>query len=147
MTTLYHTLFVDRMYSLEHNNMTAAPVIKGNTSGFLPNGASLSISKWRLREIGVWRFKGLSPVKIQLRVRKIHVFMRVSPGKIRSAGAKSRVIGFASTRGHEKQPAETDFKVSHIRGKTTDLATLFVGDVLSVRELHSLALCCQTHLD
>ncbi len=35
MTTLYHTLFVDRMYSLEHNNMTAAPVIKGNTSGFL----------------------------------------------------------------------------------------------------------------
>ncbi len=36
MTTLYHTLFVDRMYSLEHNNMTAAPVIKGNTSGFLP---------------------------------------------------------------------------------------------------------------
>ncbi len=53
MTTLYHTLFVDRMYSLEHNNMTAAPVIKGNTSGFLPTGASLSISKWRLREIGV----------------------------------------------------------------------------------------------
>ncbi len=49
----YHTLFVDRMYSLEHNNMTAAPVIKGNTSGFLPTGASLSISKWRLREIGV----------------------------------------------------------------------------------------------
>ncbi len=48
MTTLYHTLFVDRMYSLEHKNMTAAPVIKGNTSGFL-----LSISKWRLREIGV----------------------------------------------------------------------------------------------
>ncbi len=40
------------MYSLEHNNMTAAPVIKGNTSGFLPTGASLSISKWRLREIG-----------------------------------------------------------------------------------------------
>ncbi len=73
--------------------------------------------------------------------------MRVSPGKIRSAGAKSRVIGFASTRGHDKQPAETDFKVSHIRGKITDLATLFVGDVLSVRELHSLALCCQTHLD
>ncbi len=34
--------------------MTAAPVIKGNTSGFLPTGASLSISKWRLREIGVW---------------------------------------------------------------------------------------------
>ncbi len=59
MTTLYYTLFVDRMYSLEHNNMTAAPVIKGNTSGFLPTGASLSISKWRLREIGVrgvaWR--------------------------------------------------------------------------------------------
>ncbi len=54
MTTLYHTLFVDRMYSLEHNNMTAAPVIKGNTSGFLPTGASLSISKWRLREIGVY---------------------------------------------------------------------------------------------
>ncbi len=54
MTTLYHTLFVDRMYSLEHNNMTAAPVIKGNTSEFLPTGASLSISKWRLREIGVW---------------------------------------------------------------------------------------------
>ncbi len=54
MTTLYHTLFVDRMYSLEHNNMTAAPVIKGNTSVFLPTGASLSISKWRLREIGVW---------------------------------------------------------------------------------------------
>ncbi len=53
MTTLYHTLFVDRMYSLEHNNMTTAPVIKGNTSGFLPTGASLSISKWRLREIGV----------------------------------------------------------------------------------------------
>ncbi len=53
MTTLYHTLFVDTMYSLEHNNMTAAPVIKGNTSGFLPTGASLSISKWRLREIGV----------------------------------------------------------------------------------------------
>ncbi len=53
MTTLYHTLFVDRMYSLEHNNMTAAPVIKGNTSGFLPTGASLSISKWQLREIGV----------------------------------------------------------------------------------------------
>ncbi len=53
MTTLYHTPFVDRMYSLEHNNMTAAPVIKGNTSGFLPTGASLSISKWRLREIGV----------------------------------------------------------------------------------------------
>ncbi len=50
MTTLYHTLFVE---SLEHNNMTAAPVIKGNTSGFLPTGASLSISKWRLREIGV----------------------------------------------------------------------------------------------
>ncbi len=49
----YHTLFVYRMYSLEHNNMTAAPVIKGNTSGFLPTGASLSISKWRLREIGV----------------------------------------------------------------------------------------------
>ncbi len=23
MTTLYHTLFVDRMYSLEHNNMTS----------------------------------------------------------------------------------------------------------------------------
>ncbi len=57
MTTLYHTLFVDRMYSLEHNNMTAAPVIKGNTSGFLPTGASLSISKWRLREIGVYRWK------------------------------------------------------------------------------------------
>ncbi len=38
MTTLYHTLFVDRMYSLEHNNMAAAPVIKGNTSGFLPTG-------------------------------------------------------------------------------------------------------------
>ncbi len=54
MTTLYHTLFVDRMYSLEHNNMTAAPVIKGNTSGFLPTGASLSISKWRLREIGIY---------------------------------------------------------------------------------------------
>ncbi len=54
MTTLYHTLFVGRMYSLEHNNMTAAPVIKGNTSGFLPTGASLSISKWRLREIGVY---------------------------------------------------------------------------------------------
>ncbi len=54
MTTLYHTLFVDRMYSLEHNNMTTAPVIKGNTSGFLPTGASLSISKWRLREIGVY---------------------------------------------------------------------------------------------
>ncbi len=53
MTTLYYTLFVDRMYSLEHNNMTAAPVIKGNTYGFLPTGASLSISKWRLREIGV----------------------------------------------------------------------------------------------
>ncbi len=53
MTTLYHTIFVDRMYSLEHNNMTAAPVIKGNTSGFLPTGASLSIWKWRLREIGV----------------------------------------------------------------------------------------------
>ncbi len=53
MTTLYHTLFVDMMYSLEHNNMTAAPVIKGNTSGFLPTGASLSISTWRLREIGV----------------------------------------------------------------------------------------------
>ncbi len=57
MTTLYHTLFVDRMYSLEHNNMTAAPVIKGNTSGFLPTGASLSISKWRLREIGVLHIK------------------------------------------------------------------------------------------
>ncbi len=56
MTTLYHTLFVDRMYSLEHNNMTTAPVIKGNTSGFLPTGASLSISKWRLREIGVYRY-------------------------------------------------------------------------------------------
>ncbi len=28
-------------------------MIKGNTSGFLPTGASLSISKWRLREIGV----------------------------------------------------------------------------------------------
>ncbi len=54
MTTLYHTIFVDRMYSLEHNNMTAAPGIKGNTSGFLPTGASLSISKWRLREIGVY---------------------------------------------------------------------------------------------
>ncbi len=54
MTTLYHTLFVDRMYSLEHNNMTAAPVIKGNTSGFLPTGASLSISKLRLREVGVY---------------------------------------------------------------------------------------------
>ncbi len=40
MTTLYHTLFVDRMYSLEHN-MTAAPVIKGNTSGFPPTGASI----------------------------------------------------------------------------------------------------------
>ncbi len=73
--------------------------------------------------------------------------MRVSPGNIRSAGAKYHVIGFASTRGHEKQPAETDFKVFHIRGKTTDLATLSGGDVLSVRELHSLALCCQTHLD
>ncbi len=48
------SLFVGRMYSLEHNNMTAAPVIKGNTSGFLPTGASLSISKWRLREIGVY---------------------------------------------------------------------------------------------
>ncbi len=44
MTTLYHTLFVDRMYGLEHNNMTAAPVIKGNTSGFLPTRASLSTS-------------------------------------------------------------------------------------------------------
>ncbi len=60
MTTLYHTLFVDRMYSLEHNNMTAAPVIKGNTSGFLPTGASLSISKWRLRELKNLNFGGYS---------------------------------------------------------------------------------------
>ncbi len=63
-------------------------------------------------------------------MRIIHVFMRVSPGNIRSAGAKYHVIGFASTRGHEKQPAATDVKVSHIRGKTTDLATLSGGDVL-----------------
>ncbi len=67
MTTLYHTLFVDRMYSLEHNNMTAAPVIKGNTSVFLPTGASLSISKWRLREIGVL----LASLILHARIAKI----------------------------------------------------------------------------
>ncbi len=70
MTTLYHTLFVDRLYSLEHNNMTAAPVIKGNTSGFLPTGASLSISKWRLREIGVYKVNGecciVSPLSAEI---------------------------------------------------------------------------------
>ncbi len=54
MTTLYHTLSLNRMYSLETQQYDiAAPVIKGNTSGFLPTGASLSISKWRLCEIGV----------------------------------------------------------------------------------------------
>ncbi len=82
MTTLYHTLFVDRMYSLEHNNMTAAPVIKGNTSGFLPTGASLSISKWRLRVIGVWSPYGplIDPFTVyvtgKFEVRSAHVGVR-----------------------------------------------------------------------
>ncbi len=49
MTTLYHTLFVDRMYSLEHNNMT-----------------SLSISKWRLREIGVPFINSVGKVTLEM---------------------------------------------------------------------------------
>ncbi len=69
------------------------------------------------------RFEGGPPVKIPLRGHKIHVFWRGFPGKIRIAGAKNHVIGFASTRGNEKQPAVTDFKVSQFRGKTADLAT------------------------
>ncbi len=68
-------------------------------------------------------FKGGPPVKILLRGHKIHVFWRGFPGKIRIAGAKNHVIGFASTRGHEKQPAVTDFKVAQFRGKPADLAT------------------------
>ncbi len=65
---------------------------------------------------------------------KIHVFWRGFPGKIRIAGAKNHVIGFVSTRRHEKQPEVTDFKVAQLRGKTADLATLSGGDVLPVRE-------------
>ncbi len=83
-------------------------------------------------------FKGGPPVKIPLRGRKIHIFWRGFPGKIRIAGAKNHVIGFASTRGHEKQPAVTDFKVAQFRGKTADLATLSGGDVLPVREWSSI---------
>ncbi len=52
------------------------------------------------------------------------------------AGAKYHVIKFASTRGHEKQPAATDVKVSQTRGKTTDLATQSGSDALP-----SLARC------
>ncbi len=37
MTTLYHTLFVDRMYSLEHNNMTSLLLwLKAILPGFFP---------------------------------------------------------------------------------------------------------------
>ncbi len=68
---------------------------------------------------------------------KIHVFWRGFPGKIRIAGAKNHVIGFVSTRRHEKQPEVTDFKVAQLRGKTADLATLSGGDVLPVREWSS----------
>ncbi len=46
---------------------------------------------------------------------------------------KYHVIGFASTRGHEKQPAVIDFEVAQSRGKTADLTTLSGGDVLPVK--------------
>ncbi len=37
MTTLYHTFFVDRMYSLEHNNMTSLLLwLKAILPGFFP---------------------------------------------------------------------------------------------------------------
>ncbi len=58
-----------------------------------------------------------SPVKIPLQVHKIHVFWRGSTGEISFAETKYHVIGFASTRGHEKQPTAIDFKVAQFRGK------------------------------
>ncbi len=79
--------------------------------------------------------------------RKIQVFWRGFPGKIHIAGAKYHFIGFALTCGHEKQPVATDFKVAQFRGKTADLATLSVGDVLPAWEWsYSPMVCSQTHL-
>ncbi len=65
------------------------------------------------------------------------------PGKVCIPGAKYHVIGVASTRGHEKQPAGSSgnsVKVAQFRRKTADLATLCAdaGEVTSSSPTHGI---------
>ncbi len=67
---------------------------------------SISVSLQRLSGLPGFATK---PAQLLLKASPI-AFRGGFPGKVRIPGAKYHVIGVASTRGHEKQPAATVLK-------------------------------------
>ncbi len=99
-TNVFFTLVKCVLYNPKSNNKAIRTIVQRESVT-----APYVLSHWNSLLNGklIWILKN---------PRKIHFFWRGSPDKIRIAGAKYHVIGFASTRGHEKQPATTDFKVA-----------------------------------
>ncbi len=94
-------IFVDQ-------NETKRNVINVISSRFVAFPVSHSWSHFRADNQGCQVF-ATKPAQLLLKTSPI-AFRGGCPGKVRIPGAKYHVIGVASTRGHEKQPAATVLK-------------------------------------
>ncbi len=77
--------------------------------GFLSKTRPIATKKYSPK-VAQLLFRGDPLVKNSITGGKIHIFWRGSPGKSRIPGAKYHIIVVASTRWHEKHPAERVLK-------------------------------------